>query len=101
MKTQTAAWPPLVVLAAIALSQLQSAVSEEKAVSETPDRSVLRAVPIKDHWNANSWDPTGGSLFWHALEDRKSARPDDTKGRNTRRPAATSSEAAISGTNRR
>lgn len=83
---------------AVALSSL-SALAEP--TSPSPEKShsassesrksqstiVLRAVPIQDHWNANSWDPAGGSLFWHAVKDQKS-----TSGRNLNHPRSSQSE---------
>ncbi len=47
----------------------------------TATKSVLRAVPIRNHWDANAWDPAGGSLFWHATRDRQSKA---ATGRNAR-----------------
>lgn len=44
-------------------------------------KSVLRAVPIRNHWDANAWDPSGGSLFWHDTRDRRAKAE---SGRNAR-----------------
>ena len=60
--------------------------SEEKSSNSAPSGPTKRAVPIQNYWDANAWDPIGGSLFWHATrEDRPRSKAPLFEGRNTQR----------------
>ena len=60
--------------------------SEEKPSNPEPTAPTTRAVPIQNYWDANAWDPIGGSLFWHATrDDRPRSKAPLFEGRNTQR----------------
>ncbi|MCB1062011.1 MAG: hypothetical protein KDN20_03695 [Verrucomicrobiae bacterium] len=71
-------------------SQAETTPNQTPAASTS--RSTVRAVPIKDYWDANAWDHSGGSLFWHALSDQRRSTPVEA-GRNTRRPTSATTPA--------
>ena len=57
---------------------------------------LIRATPLPQYWNAQSWDPAGGSLFWHdpsekrrqAMSERHARRPVPVPAPPVRPPAA-------------
>lgn len=74
----------LAPLAAALFACASGATGSEKQDSPA-SAPMQRAVPIQNYWDANSWDPIGGSLFWHAIRDSHQARASATEsGRNTR-----------------
>ncbi len=87
--TKLSVFSPLVATSLLFLSSSQNGHAETTAVeapAKPAPKSVLRAAPIKDHWDANAWDPAGGSLFWHAVSDQRRSEG-AASGRNTRRPS--------------
>lgn len=54
--------------------------------NQTTQNNVVRVAPIQNHWDANAWDQTGGSLFWHDLSEKRRAALSE---RHQKRPQAT------------
>ena len=86
----------LFFIAATALGAPLAVCSETNAnrpdyanqAKRAPQNPHLRAIPIQDYWNANSWDQTGGSLFWHDLSEKRREAMSQRNSKKSPTPAA-------------